>query len=147
MVKSLKEEIISEAPKVKAMCFSPIYDAGAGGGFQTIIGFLNSCCVYLNWSTELIFSCPIFAHEKEPTESSTSDFDGIIKSISITKPNMFQTELPITLKNPLLLCSFITFSKKQSQLPVTGKSCEKAGGFPYYLEWKECRYRKSKAHG
>lgn len=45
------------------------------------------------------------------------------------------------------MCSFITFSKKQPQLPVTGMSCEKVRGCPYYLEQKECKYRKSKTLG
>lgn len=44
------------------------------------------------------------------------------------------------------MCSFITFSKKQPQLPVTGMNYEKVRGCPCYLEQKECKYRKSKTH-
>lgn len=58
---------------------------------------------------------------------------------------MFQTELSITLKNHLLVCCFITFSNKHPQLPITGTSCEKIRGYPYYLEKKksECRSKKT----
>lgn len=50
---------------------------------------------------------------------------------------MFQTELSVTLKNPLLMCCFITFSDKHTQLPITGMSCGKGRGYPYYLEKKK----------